>query len=194
MWIFFGFCVGEKQRDQFCILERPGFIDHITSLWNLFLFSFYDFFPLLSSVSALVPLMKHKWGMIGFWRAAKRTAEASGVGRSSRLPPPPGKVENSCADPWGKSREGGLLWETMHLREAGRGLAGRGECVCRTGGGSACVCASVFVCVHGSALYVSWGKRGFDPLPPSSLLSATNKQTNNNMEPESCTSKTNDRH
>lgn len=134
-------------------------------------------FFLLSSVSARVPLMKHKWGMIGFWRAAKRTAEASGVGRSSRLPPPPGKVENSCADPWGKSREGGLLWETMHLREAGRGLAGQGECVRRTGGGSACVRASVFVCVYGSALYVSWGKCGFDPLPPSSLLPATNKQT-----------------
>ncbi len=43
--------------------------------------------------------------------------------------------------------------------------------------------ASVSVCVYGSALYVSWGKCGCDPLPQSSRLPRTNKQTNNNMEP-----------
>ncbi len=91
--------------------------------------------------SALVPLMKPKWGVIGFWRAAKRTAEAAGVGCSSRPPPPPEKWR-----PLGKSREGGLIWETMRLREAGRGFASRGECVRHTGGAE-CVCACVGVCI-----------------------------------------------
>ncbi len=126
--------------------------------------------------SARVPLMKPKWGVIGFWRAAKRTAEAAGVGRSSRPPPPPGKVENSCADPWGKSREGGSAlgnyastWGRKRLcRPRGMRAPHRRGRVC----GRECVCVSMEV------RYMSHGESAVAILP-----SACNKQTNNNMEP-----------
>lgn len=45
----------------------------------------------------------------------------------------------------------------MRLREAGRGFAGRGECVRHTGGAE-CVCACVLVCVYMEVRYMSHGE------------------------------------
>lgn len=130
--------------------------------------------------SARVPLMKHKWGVIGFWRAV----EVSMVG-CSPLPP-----EQLCR-PLGWEQGGGCALGN-YASTWGRKRPCRPGGMCYTvpeGTVHVCVC----VCLYGSVLYVSWGKCGCDLLPPVSLQLATNKQTTT-LNPAGCSSKTNERH
>lgn len=130
--------------------------------------------------SARVPLMKHKWGVIGFWRAAKRTAEASGVGRSSRLPPPtpppPEKWRRVVQTPGVSAGRGSALGNSTSTWGRKR--------PCRPGGMHAALWREQRVCVWARAYmetrYTSHGESAVSILShhPPFCRQQTNKKTN----------------
>lgn len=133
--------------------------------------------------SARVPLMKRKWRVIGFWQAAKRTAKASGVGRSSRPSVhllPPEKRRTVVRTPGVRAGRGvcsGKLCVYVRQEEA---LQAEGECVRSTGGGSVCarVCVRACLCVYVEVRYMSRGESAVVILShhPPLCLQQTNKQ------------------